>query len=50
MKASRVEFGNPHVYIELGNMVLKAPKDRVTKLSKQIILWISGKPLVFETQ
>lgn len=47
MKA-RVEVSNPHVYIYMGNMVIKAPKDRVTKLSKQIILWIGGRPIVFE--
>jgi hypothetical protein len=45
---ARVEFRNPHVHVELGNMVIKAPKNRVTKLSKQIILWIGGKPIIFE--
>jgi hypothetical protein len=50
MKASRVEFGNPHVYVYItDNFVIKAQKSRVTRVNaKQYVLWISGKPLVFE--
>jgi len=48
MKAGRVIFGNPHVYIELGNMLIKIPREKVTRIGRQVVVWISGKPLVFE--
>jgi hypothetical protein len=50
MKASRVEFGNPHVYIHMGNMLLKVRKERVTRVnSKQVVVWLAGgRPIVFE--
>jgi hypothetical protein len=50
MKAGRVEVSNPHYYIYItDNFVIKASKQRVTRVNaKQYIVWISGKPLVFE--
>jgi hypothetical protein len=47
---AKVEFGNPHVHIYVtDNFVIKAPQKRVTKIGKQVVVWLNcGKPLVFE--